>query len=159
MMANNLNTALLLSEISSVQGVSLWIGIAIFIGGILLMFSHRRSLDEAFEQPLTGQKINFENRKYRRRVFVAGLIASLGIMISAIFWVEEPRAFASLILIILGTLTAILGIALIDMYSVGLQALARIDQPDRKKLIEDYLKQRQQSAQQSAQQSQQKNDD
>jgi hypothetical protein len=111
-----------------------------------LMFSHRRSLEEAFEEPLTGQKMNFENRKYRRRVFVAGLIASLGIMISAIFWVQEPRVFASLILIILSTLAAILGIALIDMYSVGLQALARTDQPDRKKLIEDYLKQRQQTS-------------
>lgn len=110
------------------------------------MFSHRRSLEEAFEEPLTGQKMNFENRKYRRRVFVAGLIASLGIMISAIFWVQEPRVFASLILIILSTLAAILGIALIDMYSVGLQALARTDQPDRKKLIEDYLKQRQQTS-------------
>lgn len=146
MLATFLSTAILLSQISSVRGASLWIGIAVFTGGILLMFSHRRSLDEAFERPLTGQKINFENRKYRRRVFVAGLIASVGIMISAIFWVEEPRAFASLILIILGTLTAILGTALIDMYSVGLQALASTDQPDRKKLIEDYLKQRQQAA-------------
>lgn len=155
MLATFLSTTFLLSQISSVRGASLWIGIAVFIGGILLMFSHRRSLDEAFEQPLTGQKVNFENRKYRRRVFVAGLIASVGIMISSIFWVEEPRAFASLILIILSTLTAILGIALIDMYSVGLQALARTDQPDRKKLIEDYLKQRQQAAQQS----QSKNED
>ena len=134
-----------LLQLSSVRDVSLGLGIAIFIVGMLSMFSHRRSLDRAFEEPMTGQQVNFENRKYRRRVFVAGMIASLGIMIAAIYWVEEPRAFASLILIILGTLLGILGIALIDMYSVGLQALARTDEPERKKLIEKYLKERQQA--------------
>ena len=134
-----------LLQITSAQNLSLGIGILVFIGGLVLMFSHRRSFDEAFEQPITGQQVNFENRKYRRRVVVAGMIASLGIMIAAIYWVEEPRAFASLILIILGTLLGILGFALIDMYSVGLQALARTDEPDRKKLIEKYLKERQQT--------------
>ncbi|MDB4766960.1 hypothetical protein OAG71_04650, partial [bacterium] len=81
-----------LLQISSAQNLSLGIGILIFIGGLLLMFSHRRSFDEAFKQPITAHQVNFENRKYRRRVFVAGMIASLGIMISAIYWVEEPRA-------------------------------------------------------------------
>ena len=135
----------LILQLSSAQTMSLWLGTAIFIGGILLMFSHRRSFDEALEQPLREQVIAFENRKYRRRVVVAGMITSLGIMISAIYWVEEPRAFACLILIIMGTLLAILGFALIDMYSVGLQAIARTDEPDRKKMIEEYLKQRQQA--------------
>ena len=135
----------LILQVSSAQSLSLWVGIAIFIGGILLMFSHRRSFDEAFEQPLREQGVAFENRKYRRRVVVAGMITSLGIMISAIYWVEEPRAFASLILIIMGTLIAILGFAIIDMYSVGLQAIARTDDPNRKKMIEEYLKQRQQA--------------
>ncbi len=145
-MADNILAATaLLMRAGSAQSLSLGIGLGVLIGGIVLMFSHRRALDEAFETPLTDQRINFENRKYRRRVFVAGMIASLGIMIAAIYWVEEPRAFASLILIILGTLMAILGFALIDMYSVGLQALARTDEPDRKKLIEEYLKKRQQS--------------
>jgi peptidoglycan/LPS O-acetylase OafA/YrhL len=134
-----------ISQVSSAQSLSLFVGVAIFIGGILLMFSHRRSFDEALEQPLREQSMNFENRKYRRRVVVAGMITSLGIMISAIYWVEEPRAFASLILIIMGTLIAILGFAMIDMYSVGLQAIARTDEPNRKKMIEDYLKQRQQA--------------
>jgi len=145
MLGNIFAATLFISQVSTAQSLSLWIGIVIFIGGILLMFSHRRSLDEAFEQPISGQKVTFETRKYRRRVVVAGMITSLGIMISAIYWVEEPRAFASLILIILGTLTAILGFAIIDMYSVGLQALARTDEPDRKKLIDEYLKKRQQA--------------
>lgn len=145
MSVNFFSTYHLISQASSVQSLSLWLGIAIFIGGILLMFSHRRSFDEAFEQPMRGQRVAFENRKYRRRVVVAGMITSLGIMISAIYWVEEPRAFASLILIIMGTLIAILGFAIIDMYSVGLQAIARTDDPNRKEIIEEYLKQRQQA--------------
>ena len=145
MVINFFSASLFLSQSSSAQNASLVIGIAVFVVGILAMFSHRRSYDEAFEEPISGQQVNFENRKYRRRVVNAGMITSLGIMISAIFWVEEPRAFASLILIILGTLTAIFGFALIDMYSVGLQALARIDEPNRKQLIEEYLKQRQQA--------------
>lgn len=132
-------------QASLAQSLSLWLGIAIVIGGILLMFSHRRSFDEAFEQPMRGQKVAFENRKYRRRVVVAGMITSLGIMISAIYWVLEPRAFASLILLIMATLVTILAFAILDMYSVGLQAIARTDDPRRKQLIEDYLKKHQQS--------------
>lgn len=141
---NFLATPHLILQVSSAQSLALWVGIAVCIGGVLLMFSHRRSFDEALEQPMRVQRITFENRKYRRRVLVAGMISSLGIMIAAIHWVEEPRAFASLILIIMGTLVAILGFALIDMYSVGLQAIARTDDPNRKKMIEEYLKQRQQ---------------
>ena len=132
-------------QVSSAQNLALWVGIATFIGGVLLMFSHRQSFDEALQRPLREQNIAFENRKYRRRVVVAGMITSLGIMISAIHWVEEPRVFASLILIIMATLVAILGFAVLDMYSVGLQAIARTDDPNRKKMIEEYLKQRQQS--------------
>jgi len=145
MAVNIFSASVLISQSGSAQILSLWIGVAVFIVGILAMFSHRRSFDAAFEEPISGQRVNFEHRKYRRRVVNAGLITSLGIMISAIYWVREPRAFASLILIILGTTVAILGFALIDMYSVGLQALARTDEPNRKKLIEEYLKQRQQA--------------
>jgi len=145
MLLNLFAASHLISQTSSAQSLSLWVGIAIVIGGALLMFSHRRSFDEAFEQPLRGQRVAFEKRKYRRRVVVAGMISSLGIMISAIYWVTEPRAFAILILLIMGTLVTILVFAILDMYSVGLQAIARTDDPNQKKLIEEYLKQHQQS--------------
>ena len=144
--AIDLFSATLLLQVSSTQNLSLAVGILVFIVGVMSMFSHRRAFDAAFEQQLTAQQVKFENRKYRRRVMVAGMITSLGIMIAAIYWVREPPAFACLILIILGILLSILGTALIDMYSVGLQALARTDEPDRKKLIEQYLKERQQQA-------------
>ena len=121
------------------RDLSLVIGVVTFIGGLLAMFSHQRAFKETFDQPLKRGEIIFENRKYRRRIVVAGLISSLGLMIACIKWITEPRQFASLILIILLTLVAIFGIALIDMYSVGLQAITRKKDINRKQLIEDYM--------------------
>jgi hypothetical protein len=60
-------------------------------------------------------------------------------MIASLKWITEPRQFASLILIILLTLLAIFGIALIDMYSVGLQAITRKKEINGKQLMEDYM--------------------
>ena len=60
-------------------------------------------------------------------------------MIACLKWVVESRQFASLVLVILFTLLAIFGVALIDMYSVGLQAITRKKAIDRKQLIEDYM--------------------
>lgn len=103
------------------------------------MFSHQRAFKSTFDQPLKPLEIIFEHRKYRRRIVVAGLISSLGLMLAALRWITEPRQFSALILILLSTLLAIFVIALIDMYSVGLQALTRKKDPNRKKLIEEYL--------------------
>jgi len=119
--------------------ISLVVGVITFIGGLLAMFSHQRRYKETFDQPLKRGEIIFENRKYRRRIVVAGLISSLGLMIACLKWIIEPRQFASLILIILFTLLAIFGIALIDLYSVGLQAITRKKEINRKQLIEDYM--------------------
>ena len=121
------------------RDLSLVVGVVTFIGGLLSMFSHQRAFKETFDQPLKRGEIIFENRKYRRWIVVAGLISSLGLMIACLKWIVEPRQFASLILIILFTLLAIFGIALIDMYSVGLQAITRKKEIDRKQLMEDYM--------------------
>lgn len=118
---------------------ALLLGAATFIGGLLTMFSHQRGYKNTFEQPLKRSEIIFESRKYRRRIVVAGLISSLGLMIASLKWITEPRQFASLILVILLTLLAIFGIALIDMYSVGLQAMTRKKEINRKQLLEDYM--------------------
>ncbi len=121
------------------RDLSLMVGVVTFIGGMLAMFSHQRAFKETFDQPLKRGEIIFENRKYRRRIVVAGLISSLGLMIACLKWIVEPRPFASLILIILFTLLAIFVIALIDMYSVGLQAITRKKEINRKQLLEDYM--------------------
>jgi hypothetical protein len=128
------------SEVS--RDLSLVLGVVTFVGGLLAMFSHQRAFKETFEKPLNRGEIIFENRKYRRRILVAGLISSLGLMIASLKWIVEPRQFASLILIILLTLLAIFGIALIDMYSVGLQAITRKKEINRKQLMKDYLEQK-----------------
>jgi hypothetical protein len=131
------NYLLAVSETS--RDLSLLLGVFTFAGGLLTMFSHQRGYKATFEQPLTRGEIVFESRKYRRRIVVAGLISSLGLMIACLKWVVEPRQFASLILIILFTLLAIFGMALIDMYSVGLQAITRKKDINRQQLIEDYM--------------------
>ena len=123
----------------SYRELSLVLGVGTFVCGLLAMFSHQRVYRETFDQPLKPREIIFENRKYRRRIIIAGLIASLGVMIASLRWITEARPFASLILIILSTLLTILVIALIDMYSVGLQALTRSKDPNREQLIQDYL--------------------
>ncbi len=129
----------LIAATETSRELALLLGIGTFIGGLLAMFSHQRGYKETFDQPLKRTEIIFESRKYRRRIVVAGLISSLGVMIACLKWITEPRQFASLILIILLTLLAIFGIALIDMYSVGLQAIARKKDVNRKQLIEDYM--------------------
>lgn len=122
--------------------LSLVLGVVTFVGGLLAMFSHQRSYKDTFDQPLKRGEIIFESRKYRRRIVVAGLISSLGLMIASLNWITEPRQFASLILVILLTLLAIFGIALIDMYSVGLQAITRKKEINGKQLLEDYMEQK-----------------
>jgi len=126
-----------ISELS--RDLSLVVGVVTFFGGLLAMFSHQRAYKLTFDQPLKRGEVIFENRKYRRRIVVAGLISSLGLMIACLKWIVEPRQFASLILVILFTLLAIFGIALIDMYSVGLQAITRKKEINRKQLMEDYM--------------------
>ena len=121
------------------RDLSMVIGVVTFIGGLLAMFSHQRAYKGTFDQPLKRGEIIFESRKYRRRIVNAGLISSLGLMIACLKWVVESRQFASLVVVILFTLLAIFGIALIDMYSVGLQAITRKKEINRKQLIEDYM--------------------
>ena len=128
----------LIAATESSREFALLLGLVTFIGGLLAMFSHQRSYKETFERPLKRSEIVFESRKYRRRIVVAALISSLGVMIAGLKWITEPRQFASLVLIILMTLVAIFGIALIDMYSVGLQAYAQKKDVNRKQLLEDY---------------------
>ena len=129
-----------LVAISKTSGdLSLVIGVVTFVGGLLAMFSHQRAYKATFDQPLRRGEIVFESRKYRRRIVVAGLISSLGLMIACLKWVVESRQFASLVVVILFTLLAIFGVALIDMYSVGLQAITRKKEINRKQLIEDYM--------------------
>jgi len=65
---------------------------------------------------------------------------------AALFWVTEERVFSVFILMILGLLVAILGVALIDLFSVGLQQIATPDPKAERAMVEEYLRQREKLA-------------
>ena len=69
------------------------------------------------------------------------MITSVGCMLAALFWVTEAKIFAAFILMILTLLLGILGIAIIDLFSVGLHEIARPDESQKEK-IQEYLRQR-----------------
>ena len=91
--------------------------------------------------------MKFELRKFRRRSIVSAMITSVGCIMSSLFWVSDERVFCVFILMTLGLLAAILGVAIIDMFSVGLQQIATPDQKAEKAMVDEYLRQREKLAQ------------
>ena len=75
------------------------------------------------------------------------MITSVGCIMSALFWVSDGRVFSIFILMTLGLLVAILGVAFIDMFSVGLHQIASPDQKAEQAMVEEYLRQREKLAQ------------
>ena len=143
----NQSVPLLLGVTESIRGYSLGIGICGFIGGVFLFLSHRRHLDGVVNSDAPERIVKFELRKFRRRSIVSAMITSVGCIMSALFWVSDGRVFSIFILMTLGLLVAILGVAFIDMFSVGLDQIASPDQKAEQAMVEDYLRQREKLAQ------------
>ena len=143
----NQSVPLLLGVTESIRGYSLGIGICGFIGGVFLFLSHRRHLDEVVNGDAPERIVKFELRKFRRRSIVSAMITSVGCIMSALFWVSDGRVFSIFILMTLGLLVAILGVAFIDMFSVGLHQIASPDQKAEQAMVEEYLRQREKLAQ------------
>lgn len=131
----------------TVKNGALMLGIASFAGGVLSLFAHKRHIDEIFNEPHTPREIGFETRKYRRRAIASSLIASTGIMLAGIYAVDEPRTVAIFISIILVMLVGITGLAFFDLFSVGLNEIARTDDKAREALVDEYNRQRQKADQ------------
>jgi hypothetical protein len=127
----------------NVKTFSLLLGIASFSGGVLSLFALKRNLDEVYSTPHTPREIGFETRKYRRRAIASSLIASQGIMLGGIYAVDEMRTMAIFVSIILLMLVGIMGIAMFDFFSVGLNEIARTDDKAREAMVKEYARQRQ----------------
>ena len=138
----NQSLPILLGAFESIRGSALAIGIAGFVGGVILFLNHRRHWEEVTGSDAPERILKFEHRKFRRRSINSGMITSAGLMMAALFWVSEERVFSIFILMILGLLVAILGVALIDLFSVGLQQIATPDPKAEKAMVEEYLRQR-----------------
>jgi len=137
----------LLGVSDSIRGYSLAIGVCGFIAGVFLFLGHRRHFEEVVSSDASEKVVKFELRKFRRRSIVSAMITSVGCIMSSLFWVTQERVFAVFIMMTLGLLVAILGVAIIDLFSVGLQQIATPDQKAEKAMVEEYLRQREKLAQ------------
>lgn len=138
---------LLLGVTESIRGYSLAIGLCGFFAGVFLFLSHRRQWEQVANSDASDRVVKFELRKFRRRSIVNAMITSVGCIMSALFWVTDGRVFSIFILMTLGLLVAILGVAIIDMFSVGLHEIATPDQKAEKAMVDEYLRQREKLAQ------------
>lgn len=126
----------------SAKNFSLLLGLGSIAGGVVSLYAHKHRLDEVFDNPHTKSELQFESRKYRRRAIASSMIASQGIMLAGIAFVDELRTVAIFISIILVLLVGILGIAMFDFFSVGINEIARKDDKARKELVDEYVRQR-----------------
>ena len=137
----------------SLRNVMLVLGALCFFAGILMMFRHRAAI-EAVEKDEQDPRIRlFETRKFRRRGLVNAMISSMGCMMAATYWANEARVFAILLMIVLTLLLGILGMALLDMVSVGLNTFSKTDDESREKLVQEVLRRREQKAAEDAEES------
>jgi hypothetical protein len=143
----------LIAAFESIRNYTLAIGIGSIAGGILLFINHKRHLDAQLASNANDRVKAFESRKFRRRTAVSAMITSAGFMMAALYWVNEVRVFSVFILMILALLIGILGVALVDLLSVGIQQIASPDDRSQKAMIEAYLKSREEKAKQENEES------
>lgn len=131
-----------MAELANVRSSSLVVGIGILAGGVLLFINHKREIDEVVTSEVADRIKAFEMRKFRRRAIISSMIVSVGLMMAALYWVNEQRVFAIFILMILALLVGISGLALIDFFSISLQQIGTPDKAAEKALLEEHLRQR-----------------
>ena len=134
------------------ESARLWclvFGVASLIGGVMLMFAHRRVFDRAAAEAETARNQRFEVRKFRRRSLVGSLIASMGVIMAGLYWVTDARLFSLFVLMILSLLSGILVIAMIDFFSVGLHTLTDTRSGNYKSLLREYQQRKRESEAQS----------
>lgn len=134
---------------SNIRNISLALGLGGIACGIILFINHKRHLKNVLAGRPEQRIVAYEERKFRRRSIVSAMIASTGLMMAALHWVNDAKIFAVFIMMILGLLVAILGVALIDLLSVSLQQIATPDDQAQKAMVKEYLRQREKAAEQN----------
>ena len=137
---------LLIGAFENVRNYTLAFGIAGLAGGVLLFINHKRRLEEVLASDASERIKAFETRKYRRRTVVSSMVASVGCMMAALYWVSDAKVFSAFILMILTLLLGILGVALFDLFSVSLHQISTPDEDSQKAMVEDYLRKREENA-------------
>lgn len=144
--AMSIDNSLIVGAFENVRIYALALGIGGFAGGILLFINHKHQLDAVLASGADERTCAFEIRKYRRRAIVSAMIASVGCMMAALYWVRDYKIYSAFILMILTLLVGILGMAIIDLFSVGLQQIGTPDKEAERKMVEEYLRQREKAA-------------
>ena len=133
-------TAWQLSE--STKSALLLLGLLCFSGGIVLMFRHQRTVREVQAEETDQRVLLFEHRKFRRRTTASCMVSCLGVFLASLYWVTAPRTILLMLSMILILLLGILGLAILDATSIGLNALGNPDKESRQKLVDEYLRKR-----------------
>lgn len=131
----------------AIQSSGLLLGLASILAGLLLMKAHRSSFQTIARQDPSAGLFRFEFKKMKRRTLIAALVASIGCMLVSLYWVKEIKVLAFFSLAIMLQLMLILGFAIVDVFSVGIRTLTRIDERPQKEMIEQMLHQYQTNTQ------------
>lgn len=124
------------------KNLCMLLGVGSLAGGVLSLLAQKHQLDELIASKHTARELDYESRKYRRRAIASSLISSLGIMLAGMAFVDDLRTVAIFVSIILLLLVGVLGLAMLDFFSVGINEIARKDDTARKAMVEEYVRQR-----------------
>lgn len=133
-------------EDPAIRQLTLFLGLVAFAGGCYLLMRTHRAYQFALAEETKEKARLFEFRKFRRRMVANSLIAAIGAMLAALYWIIEPRLFALMISLVLVSLLGVLGLAFLDLVSVGLRQIATPNDAARKALVQEYLRRREQKA-------------
>jgi len=139
--ANSLNELLIIADsIDERLGpLMLFCGIGLFVAGFMLMFRHLKYWQDVEAREKEARVRLFEYRKFRRRGTIACLMSVAGCAMTALYWAQEARVFAILTLFLFAALVSVLGLAILDLMSVGIK-MAEPDEKARKKMVEEYMR-------------------
>lgn len=117
--------------LSDFKMILLLSGLIVLTGGLWSVWTHRQHINQLQLRSEKGARTCFDRRKHQRRGIVGGLVASCGIVMSGFYWVDEGRAFAILLALLLLLIVGITILAILDMVSIGLKhGIEQIAEPD-----------------------------
>lgn len=117
----------------------LLMGIFCFVGGILLLLQHRREWLASLAERSDARTRRFEEQKFRRRALLTGMISSAGCLMTSMYWLVEPRLWATMMGVLLLVLLGIVGLAVIDLFSVGLREMTEPNPESQREMIRKCL--------------------
>jgi uncharacterized membrane protein len=126
-------------DLSRPRTILVWIGAIAFCVGIIFMFYHLQAWQSVGEREKDRHVRVFEWRKFRRRTTIAALISGCGSIMTATYWIAEPRIFFASIVVIMAVLVAIFILACFDLLSVGMHHFSKIDRQAHEEMLKKSL--------------------